>query len=105
MVELPDSWEEPQLLASLQEVQASVRQLTDVVDSNLSLLEDSVREVRTARQIAAESNRLARVWHKKPQKRKTLRCDAETCRFINPGLTVAEAERAHSVVETVRASP
>ena len=30
------------------------------IDTNLLLLEDSVREVRTARQIAAESNRTAR---------------------------------------------
>lgn len=47
-------------LYALQEMQWAMSRLLNTMDGNLSLLEDSVREVRTARQIAAESNRMAR---------------------------------------------
>lgn len=48
--------QESRILTVLQEVQTSMHRLLDTMDNNLSLLEDSVREVRTARLIAAESN-------------------------------------------------
>ena len=54
------SEEEAEILFKLQETRFSVQSLLDTMDTNLSLLEGSIREVRTAHQIAAESNRIAR---------------------------------------------
>ncbi len=55
-----ESEADSELVDGLQELQFSLQRLLNTMDNNQSLLDDSVREVRTARQIAAESNRSAR---------------------------------------------